>query len=104
MLGRWASIDMVCHITSRASFRQTGSEQLHSVYDSKKWIGACEAAALFRSMSIRARVIDFISEKNDVSTMMDWMWNYFSEKEGRPPLYLQHEGHSRTCVGAIRQV
>ncbi|XP_021639872.2 uncharacterized protein LOC110635007 isoform X2 [Hevea brasiliensis] len=31
----------------------------HSVYGSKKWIGATECAALFRSFGFRARIVDF---------------------------------------------
>ena len=34
--------------------------------------------------------------------LANWVWEYFSsktEKEMVPPLYLQHEGHSRTIIG-----
>ncbi|CAK7324318.1 unnamed protein product [Dovyalis caffra] len=44
--------------------------------------------------------------------LLDWVWNYFSEESltmsaqnqhvvitNRPPLYFQHDGHSRTIVG-----
>ncbi|PRP82343.1 hypothetical protein PROFUN_10247 [Planoprotostelium fungivorum] len=87
-------------------YDRDGSKQFESsVYDSKKWIGACDAAALFRSMSVRAAVVDFVSNgvRRDVTKMMEWIWNCFSRGQDRPPLYLQHDGHSRTCVGVIRQ-
>lgn len=44
--------------------------------------------------------------------LMEWVWNYYSEGSrssnhaatkvvctGKPPLYFQHDGHSRTIVG-----
>lgn len=41
-------------------FDALGAHQFnHSVYGSKKWIGATECAALFRSFGFRARIVDF---------------------------------------------
>lgn len=39
------------------------------------------------------------------AAMFDWVWKYFDTRKSRgdqfiPPLYLQHDGHSRTIVGA----
>ena len=39
------------------------------------------------------------------AAMFDWVWKYFETRKSRgdrviPPLYLQHDGHSRTIVGA----
>lgn len=48
---------------------------------------------------------------NPHNHLIDWVWKYFSDKScpfsdstrvvctGKPPLYFQHEGHSRTIVG-----
>ncbi|CAL8463782.1 g3316 [Coccomyxa elongata] len=59
----------------------------------------------------------------DHSALLDWVWEYFTKEEdgkraslvnlkdcltgpvimsGKPPLYFQHEGHSRTIVGIER--
>ncbi|PRP76491.1 zinc finger with UFM1-specific peptidase domain-like, partial [Planoprotostelium fungivorum] len=82
-----------------------------SVKNSKKWIGATEVAALYRSFGIKIRLLDFVSiplgnnryKPNDGLTR--WVWEYFKTRRNPPPppLYLQQEGHSRTIVGVERR-
>lgn len=87
----------------------------------KSWIGAVEVAIMFRAMGIRAQVVDFLIQTDgDRQVLLDWVWDYFASqcragacltcrnshfgRDGSfiPPLYFQHEGHSRTIAGAER--
>ncbi|XP_058744656.1 uncharacterized protein LOC131617368 [Vicia villosa] len=53
-LQRWVEIAW------ERGFDEPGSQQYnHSIYGSKKWIGATECAALLRSFGLRARMVDF---------------------------------------------
>ena len=70
----------------------------------RKWIGATEIAALLRSAGVRASVVDFHrptgSEEAPHPALFDWVAEYFASASSRetppkPPLYLQHQGHSR---------
>ncbi|XP_044214035.1 zinc finger-containing ubiquitin peptidase 1 [Thunnus albacares] len=80
----------------------------------RAWIGATEIYALLTSLGISARIIDFHQPTGPGDThpqLFDWMKQYFcqSSRSSRlpprliqtslPPLYLQHQGHSRTVVG-----
>lgn len=81
----------------------------------KEWIGASEAAVLFRSLRMRVRWVDFGSQRGAEAgaEMVKWTWQYFQggapagprglnsavQRTKRSPLYLQHQGHSRTIVG-----
>jgi zinc finger-containing ubiquitin peptidase 1 len=51
-------------------FDTIGSSHFHNkVYGAKKWIGTTECATLFRSFSLRARIVDFDStESSDIQT------------------------------------
>jgi len=90
-------------------------------------IGTNDVAALFRSFGVKMDVIDFMSKRlpddmikaqeialrgtsqvpQQYETNMEmiyWISNYFATgKQNKfcPPLYLQHEGHSRTIVGTV---
>ncbi|CAK6972008.1 zinc finger-containing ubiquitin peptidase 1 [Scomber scombrus] len=80
----------------------------------RAWIGATEIYSLFTSLGISARIIDFHKPTGPGDThprLFDWVKEYFcqSSRSSRlpprliqtslPPLYLQHQGHSRTVVG-----
>jgi Peptidase family C78 len=88
--------------------------------DSREWIGACDAVVLLRSLGIRGHVADFDEAQNE---MLDFCFAYFHERCRRskdskclacrnsffgitgailPPLFLQHDGHSRTVCGVER--
>jgi len=102
-------------------FDRQGANQLgQKLHNTTKWIGATEAVALLRCAGIRTRILDFDSATCPQSALMTWICNYFFQGQssttrsgssseyqkfcsGRPPLYLQHEGHSRTVVGVIRE-
>uniref|UniRef100_A0A8B9TAS5 Zinc finger-containing ubiquitin peptidase 1 n=1 Tax=Anas platyrhynchos TaxID=8839 RepID=A0A8B9TAS5_ANAPL len=78
---------------------------------SKAWIGACEIYSLLTSLRIKCQIIDFHKPTGLAGThprLFEWILRYYStDNEGatkvvctsRPPIYLQHQGHSRTVVG-----
>ncbi|XP_074625741.1 zinc finger-containing ubiquitin peptidase 1-like isoform X1 [Acropora palmata] len=99
-------------------FDKQGAEQLGcKLVNTRKWIGATEIAALFRSLQIRAKIIDFHQATGCDGThpeMFSWIKRYFScsvnssvlpmgssvlRQTSVPPLYLQHQGHSRLVIG-----
>ncbi|RDY09827.1 Zinc finger with UFM1-specific peptidase domain protein, partial [Mucuna pruriens] len=54
------SLQRWLEIAWERGFDAPGSDQFnHSIYGSRKWIGATECAALMRSFGLRARVVDF---------------------------------------------
>ncbi|XP_051263261.1 zinc finger-containing ubiquitin peptidase 1 [Dicentrarchus labrax] len=78
------------------------------------WIGATEIFALLTSLGISARIIDFHQPTGPGDThprLFDWVKQYYSQSSRNsrlpprlihtslPPLYLQHQGHSRSIVG-----
>ncbi|XP_024248499.1 zinc finger-containing ubiquitin peptidase 1 isoform X1 [Oncorhynchus tshawytscha] len=81
----------------------------------RAWIGATEIYALCTSLRVSARVLDFHQPTGPGDThprLFDWVKQYFSQTATRgarlpprvvqttqPPLYLQHQGHSRSIVG-----
>ncbi|KYO18891.1 zinc finger with UFM1-specific peptidase domain protein isoform B [Alligator mississippiensis] len=77
----------------------------------KAWIGACEIYSLLTSLRLKCRVIDFHKPTGPMGThprLFEWVLSYYSRgrEDGakvvctsKPPLYLQHQGHSRTVVG-----
>jgi Peptidase family C78 len=97
----------------------------HRLVDRDVWIGACEIVVLLRSVGLRAQVADFeLSGVSSTQAMLRWVYNYFDQRcrhpasgasaqgclrcrnpyFGRrgsliPPLFLQHQGHSRSIVG-----
>ncbi|XP_078697915.1 zinc finger-containing ubiquitin peptidase 1-like [Branchiostoma floridae x Branchiostoma belcheri] len=86
-------------------FDREGSEQLGGrLRNTRKWIGATEVAALFSSLGVRAQVVDFhhpTAADGSHPQLFDWTKNHFRQEGagGKHPLYLQHQGHSRTIIG-----
>ncbi|KAE8602615.1 hypothetical protein XENTR_v10014055 [Xenopus tropicalis] len=77
----------------------------------KAWIGACEIYCLLTSLQLKCRIIDFHQPSSSSGThplLFDWVLKYYAS-EGpvvgkvvcttKLPIYLQHQGHSRTIVG-----
>ncbi|EFX87845.1 hypothetical protein DAPPUDRAFT_311838 [Daphnia pulex] len=89
----------------KLGFDQQGCEQLGGKLSGTcKWIGATEIATLLASCHIRYRLIDFHRPTSDDGkqhpALFDWVKQYFQEpSEFKPPLYFQHQGHSRTIIG-----
>ncbi|KAG7469955.1 hypothetical protein MATL_G00134190 [Megalops atlanticus] len=82
---------------------------------SRAWIGATEIYSLFTSLGVRALIVDFHQPTGSGNThprLFEWVKRYFSQSACRgarlpprvvqttqPPIYLQHQGHSRSIVG-----
>ncbi|XP_068794221.1 zinc finger-containing ubiquitin peptidase 1 [Struthio camelus] len=81
------------------------------LHGTKAWIGACEIYSLLTNLRIKCRIVDFHKPTGPMGThprLLEWILCYYStDNEGsakvvrtsRPPIYLQHQGHSRTVVG-----
>jgi hypothetical protein len=93
----------------RIGFDPSGAEQLkHAVLKTRKWIGTTEVYSLLAYLGIRSTIIDFHNPGPGKlhTKLMDWVQSYFMEEShepvhitNKPPLYLQHQGHSRTIIG-----
>jgi len=93
----------------RAGFDQAGCEQLGGkLVNTRKWIGATEIATFLSFCNIETEIIDFhtpSAKDGSHPLMFQWMMDYFSKgKIVIAPLYLQHQGHSRTVVGVEKLV
>ncbi|XP_054638724.1 zinc finger-containing ubiquitin peptidase 1 isoform X2 [Dunckerocampus dactyliophorus] len=93
---------------------QGASHFNHRLQGTRAWIGATEIYVLLTSLGISGRIIDFHQPTGPGGThpkLFEWVRQYFSRssRSGRlpprlirtslPPLYLQHQGHSRCIVG-----
>uniref|UniRef100_A0A8C4R3Z3 Zinc finger containing ubiquitin peptidase 1 n=1 Tax=Eptatretus burgeri TaxID=7764 RepID=A0A8C4R3Z3_EPTBU len=81
--------------------------------NTRAWIGSTEIYALLCAQGVRCRVVDFHVPSGPAGThprLLQWVLNHFCSstvsptgrvlnQTCRPPLYLQHQGHSRTIVG-----
>ncbi|XP_045478036.1 zinc finger-containing ubiquitin peptidase 1-like [Harmonia axyridis] len=87
-------------------FDVQGSEQLGCrLVNTRKWIGATEVVTLLSYLRIKCQLVDFHRPTGPSGThpeMFSWVLKYFENSIGGefiPPLYLQHQGHSRTIMG-----
>ncbi|XP_054015836.1 zinc finger-containing ubiquitin peptidase 1-like isoform X1 [Hylaeus anthracinus] len=85
-------------------FDTQGAEQLGGkLVNTRKWIGPTEVAILFSSLRIKCQLVDFHRPTNSDGghpEMFNWVLQYFQRCDDfKPPLYLQHQGHSRTIIG-----
>ncbi|KAK5641977.1 hypothetical protein RI129_010524 [Pyrocoelia pectoralis] len=83
-----------------------GSEQLGSrLVNTRKWIGATEVVTLLSFLRIRCLLVDFHTPTGPCGThpeLFRWVLKHFENSavgDFTPPLYLQHQGHSRTIMG-----
>ncbi|XP_032909550.1 zinc finger-containing ubiquitin peptidase 1 isoform X1 [Catharus ustulatus] len=96
----------------REGFDPHGASHFNNrLHGSKAWIGACEIYSLLTSLRIKCQIIDFHKPTGPMGThprLFEWILHYYSkDSEGgakvvctsKPPIYLQHQGHSRTIVG-----
>ncbi|KAI7901034.1 peptidase family C78-domain-containing protein [Cokeromyces recurvatus] len=105
-----ASIQLLIEKAWEEGFDTLGAAQLgYQVFKTHKWIGTTEVYTLFAYLGIRSTIIDFHrpGPNHLHHDLMDWIQSYFMEEDNKeivcitnkPPLYLQHQGHSRTVVG-----
>ncbi|KAK0175732.1 hypothetical protein PV327_009459 [Microctonus hyperodae] len=85
-------------------FDVQGAEQLGGkLVNTRKWIGATEVVTLLSSLRMRCQLVDFhrpTGSDGSHPEMFNWVLQYFQRSdEFKPPLYLQHQGHSRTIMG-----
>lgn len=92
----------------------TGFREIGSVSGSKKWIGAVDITALLRSFGLPAVLVDFekkTKQGDSHDVLFQWVWNYFTKRVATkskghkyfaPPIFFQHQGHSRTIIGILR--
>lgn len=85
-------------------FDVQGKEQLGcKLYNTRKWIGATEIVTLFSWMRIECQLVDFhrpSSSNGCHPDLFNYVLRYFEQPRSHtPPLYLQHQGHSRTIIG-----
>ncbi|KAJ2790353.1 hypothetical protein GGI18_001855 [Coemansia linderi] len=93
----------------RDGYDRDGADQLdHRAMGTRKWIGTTEIYCILAHLGVRSHIVDFhCASAADGShpALFSWVVEYFtSNKDGerfanRHPLYLQHQGHSRTVVG-----
>ncbi|EFN82133.1 Zinc finger with UFM1-specific peptidase domain protein [Harpegnathos saltator] len=81
-----------------------GAEQLGGkLVNTRKWIGATEVFTLLSSLRIKCQLVDFhrpTSADGGHPELFNWVLQYFQRCDDfKPPLYLQHQGHSRTIMG-----
>ena len=101
------SLQSLIEAAWRKGFDVQGSEQLGGkLVNTRKWIGATEIVAFFTANRIKTELLDFHTPTTKDGThpkLFQWVLDYFREraraKAFTPPLYLQHQGHSRTIVG-----
>eukprot|EP00930_Biecheleria_cincta_P082246 TRINITY_DN72007_c0_g1_i1.p1 TRINITY_DN72007_c0_g1~~TRINITY_DN72007_c0_g1_i1.p1 ORF type:complete len:419 (+),score=66.70 TRINITY_DN72007_c0_g1_i1:16-1272(+) len=96
-------------------FDPAGRQQLGGrVVATQKWIGTSEACVLLRAKGVRCNIVSFRgggglggeSCETAAAAVVERAIRHFSSGDGakpRPPLYLQHDGHSRTIVGVQRR-
>uniref|UniRef100_A0A0A9WT43 Zinc finger-containing ubiquitin peptidase 1 n=4 Tax=Lygus hesperus TaxID=30085 RepID=A0A0A9WT43_LYGHE len=85
-------------------FDTQGAEQLGGqLVNTRKWIGATEVVTILSSLRIRCQLVDFHRPTHVNGSHPDlfkWVLDYFMALDDfKPPLYLQHQGHSRTIIG-----
>lgn len=85
-------------------FDVQGKEQLGcKLYNTRKWIGATEVVTVFSWMRVQCQLVDFhrpSSPDGRHPELFNYVMRYFEQPRSHtPPLYLQHQGHSRTIIG-----
>ncbi|KAG8241968.1 hypothetical protein J6590_075543 [Homalodisca vitripennis] len=85
-------------------FDLQGCDQLGGkLSNTRKWIGATEVVTVLSSLRIRCQLVDFhrpTSANGSHPELFNWVRQYFEAHDDfKPPLYLQHQGHSRTIIG-----
>lgn len=99
-------VQQMIELAWNKGFDPDGCRQLQGqVVNTQKWIGATEIVATLSSLGIRCRLADFHAPSaadGSHPRLLEWVTDYFTGRQNQqftPPLYLQHQGHSRTIVG-----
>ncbi|CAG5134432.1 unnamed protein product [Candidula unifasciata] len=98
-------IQQMIELAWKKGFDPPGCRQLGGhLVNTSKWIGATEIVATLSSLGIRCHLADFHAPSSSDGThprLLEWVRSYFCrrQQEFLPPLYLQHQGHSRTVIG-----
>ncbi|OTA61151.1 DUF1671-domain-containing protein [Hypoxylon sp. EC38] len=103
-----------------AGINPSARVQIGVLRRTRKYIGTAEAQVLFHYLGIPHKEEEFVSLPDDKSRkaeieLYDHVENYFATAPGidiqskvrstvRPPIYLQHRGHSMTIIGIERTV
>ncbi|KAH6581829.1 hypothetical protein BASA61_003227 [Batrachochytrium salamandrivorans] len=105
-------IQEILHSAWQQGFDVEGAAQLgNHIKGTRKWIGTTECATVLYYMNINAKIYDVhkpSGPNNSHPALVDFLLRYF-EKDASDisivqqryilPIYLQHQGHSRTVVG-----
>ncbi|XP_069091458.1 zinc finger-containing ubiquitin peptidase 1 isoform X2 [Pleurodeles waltl] len=95
----------------KEGFDPQGASQFNNKLNgTKAWIGACEIYSLLTFLNLKCCIVDFHKPTGPAGThplLFQWVLNYFSSDgdcqkvicTSKSPIYLQHQGHSRTIVG-----
>ncbi|ESN99861.1 hypothetical protein HELRODRAFT_192824 [Helobdella robusta] len=117
-------LQMLLETSWREGFDKEGGRQLsNSVLSTRKWIGATDIVALLSFLKIRCQLYDFsrpvpppssIKHPDLIKLVYDYYYNSTNNRNKndlndgccnmKPPLYIQHQGHSRLVIGCIKKV
>ncbi|KAJ2356578.1 hypothetical protein GGF43_001985 [Coemansia sp. RSA 2618] len=113
-------LQQMLELAWQEGFDADGAAQLgHRVLGTRKWIGATEAYCILAHLGVRAHIVDFhcpTAADGSHPALFEWIVEYFTSGitddpaddaassqrvrfTDKHPLYLQHQGHSRTVVG-----
>jgi hypothetical protein len=74
-----------------------GAQLAYRLRGKNKWIGATEVLVFLASIGFRSVVVD-VERTTPITRLVEYITEHFT-RETQMPLYLQHQGHSRTVVG-----
>ncbi|KAJ2844760.1 hypothetical protein IWW36_005056 [Coemansia brasiliensis] len=114
-----AELQQMLELAWQEGYDRDGAAQLnYRVVGTHKWIGATEVYCILAHLGIQAQIVDFHHPTMADGThpaLFEWIVEYFTNGAtdtpangnaaqnvrftARHPLYLQHQGHSRTVVG-----
>ncbi|KAJ2083738.1 hypothetical protein H4R24_000601 [Coemansia sp. RSA 988] len=110
-------LQQMLELAWRDGYDPEGAAQLrHRVVGTRKWIGATEVYCIMAHLGVATRIVDFPRPSASNGThplLFAWVIDYYTAANPAPPgasdasvcltarfpLYLQHQGHSRTIVG-----
>ncbi|XP_059140870.1 uncharacterized protein LOC131928767 isoform X2 [Physella acuta] len=98
-------IQQMIELAWQKGFDQEGSRQFNGkLTNTSKWIGATEIMATLSYLGVKCQLADFHAPSAPNGThplLFEWVNDYFTKNLHQPkvPLYLQHQGHSRTIIG-----